>query len=974
MRTQKIFPDLTFFGVWASVLMAGFSIADDRTLDLSGTWGFRLDPGNAGIEEKWYQHEFAQSLKLPGCLQEQGHGNVPGPDTIWWDGQKLKPYPWTEEFHQEGFFKIQAFLQPERHYIGAAWYLREFELPATWAGKTLSLFLERCHWESQLWLNGEAVGSQNSLAVPHVYPIGPLKPGRHRLALRIDNSAIVDMGHNAHSVSEQTAGTWNGVVGRIELRAHDALWIDRVRVSPRTVDGSVPVRIRIGNRSGRGGEVRLGIDARGLDSNGHDPAPMKWTKPLTADPYNEISIHYPMGDGLRLWDEFEPNRYRLEVTLESDGPGDHAQIDFGVRDFGIEGRQFTINGTTTFLRGNTDCAVMPATGYAPMDVAGWRKVWRTYKDFGLNMARFHSWCPPEAAFVAANEIGIYLAPEAGEWLHIGPRRIKEQEFLREEVLRILENFGHHPSFVMFGLGNEFGGKRDYFAGLVDEWRAVDPARVYTIKANSPDNPPNVDFIVARTVGGKQGPKLRYQGGWPPIPGNSLFNTSPPQTSVDWREAIERTQIPHLQHETAQICAYPDIDRELAKYTGYLKASYLEIARTQLSRRGMLDQVPDFVDASGRWQVEVTREEFEAAFRTPGLAGFHWLSLADFTGQTTAPVGLTDAFYDPKRYVDPASVRRWNAPTVLLARIEQRILTRDDTFEAAIEVAHHRPAPLVVDDLRATLRTADGRTLKSWSLPSGSFGQGNAQPMGRIALPLRDVPAPAKLNLRVESPENKLSNDWNLWVYPNDAPAQVPAKVNLVHEWNDAARALLRDGKTVLLLPGPEPLNGKLPMCFTPFYWTSFGDLGGQSSATGILVDPAHSLFKHFPTEHHANWQWWDLLTRCRPMILDADARAHPWPKDFRPLIQPIDSWKLNRKLALVAEARVGQGRLLICSIDIENDLATRPAARQFRKSLFAYLESADFDPAARVAEAAVTGLFGDAAADTGDGRNLPTDG
>ncbi len=956
------------------LLIAAWVHADDRTLDLSGAWGFRLDPDKVGIAEAWYEKEFKQSLNLPGCLQEQGFGNTPGPDTIWWDGNKLKPYPWTESFHQEGLFKIQSFLLPDRHYIGAAWYAREFEVPEAWAEKTVTLSMERCHWESQLWLNGQPLGTRKSLAVPHVYELGPLKPGRHRLALRIDNSAIVDLGPNAHSVSEQTAGTWNGVVGHIELRARDAVWIDRVQVSPSAIEGAVPVKIRIGNRSGRGGEVKLGLDVKGIASNGHDPAAIHLTRTLTADSYSEWLVEYPMGDRVQRWDEFNPNRYRLEVTLETNGHSAQRQLDFGVRDFGSEGRQFTINGYKTFLRGNTDCAVMPATGYAPMDVESWRKVWRTYKDFGLNMARFHSWCPPEAAFVAANEIGIYLAPEAGEWNHLGPRKVKEQEFLREEALRILEHFGHHPSFVMFGLGNELGGQKDYFASLIDEWKAADPARVYTIKANSPANPPNVDFLAARTVGGKQGPTLRYQGGWPPKPENSLFNTRAPQTSVDWREAVQGSPIPVVQHETAQICAYPNIDTELAKYTGYLKASYLEIAKHQLTERGMLDQVPDFVEASGKWQVEVTREEFEAAFRTPELAGFHWLSLADFTGQTTAPVGFTDAFYDLKPYVDPARVRRWNAPTVLLARMEQRILTEDDTFQAAIEVAHHRPAALVLDDLRATLRTADGQTLKTWSLPSGTFGQGNAQSAGEISFPLQDIPTPAKLNLLVESQKNRLSNDWNLWVYPNTAPAPFPTGLQVVREWNPAAGALLRRGETVLLLPKPESLNGKLPMCFTPFYWTSFGDLGGQSSACGILLDPGHLLFNDFPTEHHANWQWWDLLTRSRPMILDDDGSQHPWPKSDRPLIQPIDSWKLNRKLALVAEARVGKGRLLVCSIDIENDLDKRPATRQFRKSLIAYLESPDFDPATQVDEAAVTEIFGAAEADSGDGSNLPTEG
>jgi len=111
------------------------------------------------------------------------------------------------------------------------------------------------------------------------------------------------------------------------------------------------------------------------------------------------------------------------------------------------------------------------------------------------------------------------------------------------------------------------------------------------------------------------------------------------------------------------------------------------------------------------------------------------------------------------------------------------------------------------------------------------------------------------------------------------------------------------------------------------------------------------------------------------MILDSYDRENPWPKTYRPLIQPIDSWKINRKLALVAEARVGGGKLMICSIDIENDLETRPATRQIRKSLFDYIQSPDFNPQTEVEPAAIAALFGPSdQPEEFNKENLPTDG
>ena len=229
---------------------------------------------------------------------------------------------------------------------------------------------------------------------------------------------------------------------------------------------------------------------------------------------------------------------------------------------------------------------------------------------------------------------------------------------------------------------------------------------------------------------------------------------------------------------------------------------------------------------------------------------------------------------------------------------------------------------------------------------------------------------------IESKEIGLANDWNLWVYP-DAPAVAfPDKIAVVHEWNATTRQMLDAGKTVLFLPKTGTLRGNLPMCFTPYYWTSFGTEGGQSSANGLLIDPKHPLFSLFPTENYVSWQWWDLLTRCQPMILDSYDSRHPWPKDYFPLLQPIDTWKINRKLALVAEPEFSRGKLLICSINIEDDLGNRPATRQFRKSLVAYMKSDTFDPKTEISAEMLAELFTPAERNQPapqDG-NLPSDG
>ncbi|RED47817.1 sugar-binding domain-containing protein [Seonamhaeicola aphaedonensis] len=949
-----------------TVLTAFLSIIcyGQKVINLAGEWQVKLDTENKGIEEQWFnENTFTDVLTLPGCIQEQGYGNIPGPNTPWygnteWAGSGgLNGWgpDYLSKYKERGIYKMQHFLHPERHFIGAVWYQRSIEVPKAWEGKQIAVSFERVHWVSQLWFDGKEVGKATSLAAPHQYSLGQLTPGSHTITIRVDNSEYVHMGYNAHSVSEQTAGTWNGIVGDIKLEARPEVWIERFTVSPKPVDGMLKVSLQLGKTITAKGKWELTLDAIGISKgNEHNPEPLVLKGNVNEIDGKMLHFDYPMTDKALLWDEYEQNLYQIEAKLKTKKSNDSRQLTFGLRDISVDGMHFSVNGNKTFIRGNNDCAVMPATGYAPMDVESWRKVWRTYKDFGLNLARFHSWTPPKAAFIAADEIGIYMAPEVGEW---GTVKTKEQfDFMRAEAKRILDEFGHHPSFVMMGLGNEYDGNHDFFTEVVQEWKAYDNSKLYMVKANS-WSPAEADYQVQRGIWPERTTKLRYQFGWPPTPDRTEYNLSAPNTAIDWREASSSFKVPVMSHEIAQICTYPDVETELKKYTGYLKADYLEIARDQLIERGMYALLPEIVESSGKWQVELIREAFEAAYRTPDMAGFQWLSLADFTGQSSAPVGLTDPFYDARPYVDLEYIRQWCAPTVLLARIPKRVLTQSETFKADLEVTHFGKEELVLNDLTATLRKDDGTVIKTWELPKKTFIQESAQAIASIELALGSIAALAKINLQVESKANKLMNDWNIWVYP-DAPAETfPANVHVAKAWNEETQKRLEAGETVLLLPQIGDMKGNLPSCFTNHFWTAIGEKGGQSSASGMLINPEHPLFAAFPTDAHVNWNWWDILNHAQPMILDAFDAKNPWPKDYRSIIQPVDSWKINRKLALVAEAKVGKGKLLICSIDIESDLENRPATRQFRKSLLNYLTTSAFNPQWEIQPEAIAEVF-----------------
>lgn len=121
---------------------------------------------------------------------------------------------------------------------------------------------------------------------------------------------------------------------------------------------------------------------------------------------------WPFGAEAAAWDEFArrcTGSPRSSRTASAAG-----QEAFGFREIRAEGRQLRINGRPLLLRGTLDCAIFPRTGHPPTDVASWRRVLEVVRAHGLNHVRYHSWCPPEAAFVAADELGVYLQVEGRE--------------------------------------------------------------------------------------------------------------------------------------------------------------------------------------------------------------------------------------------------------------------------------------------------------------------------------------------------------------------------------------------------------------------------------------------------------------------------------------------------------------------------------------------------------------------------------
>jgi hypothetical protein len=902
------------------------------SIDVSGVWRFALDPQDSVAAAPPDQWRFPDKIRLPGTVASQGFGEEPSFKTEW-TGEGWRYPELFKEWQDAANFKIPFFLQPVRRYVGSAWFQREIEIPPDWKGRA-RLHLERVHWHCFVWIDGRAVGKGDSLGTPHEFDLGILKPGKHRLTLRIDNRiGDVNVGPLSHSVTDHTQGNWNGVVGKMELREVPEARITRLDIFPDAKSGEIRVRVHTEGVAA-GTNAQLSLSGRFVGGGqGFGASPSSITGPVT-----EGVLRLP---DPRLWDEFSPNLYQIQATLTTPA-GEHSLSGtFGFRDIGHKDGRLAINGIPIFLRGTLECCIFPLTGHPPTDVDSWKRIVRICKAHGLNHIRFHSWCPPEAAFIAADELGFYYQVEVSSWANqgaeVGSGRPLDA-WLEAEAGRMLAAYGNHPSFLMMAYGNEPGGKNH--AKWLQEWvarrKAEDPRRFHTTGAGWTIMPGS-DFHSSSD------PRIQDWGEGM----KSVINAQPPRTDFDFSDFVARhADAPVVSHEIGQWCVYPNF-REMGKYTGHFKARNFEIFRETARRNGLLPQAEDFFMASGKLQTLCYKHDIEAALRTPRFGGFQLLDLHDFPGQGTALVGVLDPFWDSKGYVTPEEYARFSGPVVPLAVLGKMVWTTDETLDARVLLSHFGPSDLKARE--TVWKLADGETtVAEGSLPARDLPRGFLHELGGIRIPLQKVKAPARLKLTVAAKGGGYSNDWDIFVYqaPTDA-AEHAEGVTVTHSLDEALAALRTGGKVLWTPPSSaiadDPSRPLIPG-FSSIFWNTAWTKWQPPHTLGILCDPAHPALAAFPTDFHSNWQWWELQKDARPFIL---TKHH----DLRPVVQIIDDWVTHRKLGYVFEAKVGQGRLLACAFDLASEPAKRPVAKQMRVSLLDYMKSGRFSPGFGMKEA-----------------------
>lgn len=907
-------------------------------IDLSGEWSLELDEKMEGKALP-----FSDSIMLPNSTSNARKGRF-------------------NENRETGFLTDTYLFE------GWAWFSKEVDFSRA-VGKNAFIFFERTRI-STLFIDGKEVGSQDSLVSPHIYDITDyISEGVHTVTVKVSNVGYKTGG--GHLTSADTQTNWNGIVGRMELQIFDRTYVKNVFVESDIHTKSLHIKADVvGESNGTVTVSAVGFDGPKAKNNQViAPKEYEYTD-------GRIDVIYEMGENAHLWDEYRPYLYTLSISIGNDTYG----TVVGLREFKTDGDKFTINGKKTFLRGKHDGMIFPKTGFMPTDVAGWLRVMSISQDYGMNHYRYHTCCPPEAAFTAADMLGIYMEPELPFWGTIAAEGEEgyneaEQEFLIEEGFRMMNMFGNHPSYCMMSLGNELWGSTERLNEIIGGFKAKDTRHLYTQGSNNfqffPSVLENDDFFCGVRLSGDRLIRGSYAMCDAPL---GHVQTRKPATDMSYDSLIHPTvsigenkassdgtvqiqygttmktvkaseadasfipKVPIVTHEIGQYETYPDFD-ETQKYTGSLKARNFEIFKERLENAGMGHLAKDFFKASGRLAVACYKEEMEAVFRSRLLGGFQILDIQDFSGQGTALVGVLDAFMDEKGICSPKEWRKFCSDAVLLGKFDSYTYESGDNFKAHVELSYYRNYSIDSKVLKWELKCFCGSIAAEGSETiHHSDGQNYIDICDiDVKLPEVDCVRTVELTLKIEGTD--IQNSYKIWVFPKVESVDISGAYLFESVNSPGAGELLAQGKKVLIVPDFEKLKESdfIQGFYCQDFWCypmfrSISEMMNKPlpvGTMGLLIDNTHPSLSQFPSEVFSTEQWWEIVENSKSEILDNCY------EDKKFIVRTIDNFERNHQLGMLYEYEQDGGKVVVCNCDFEK-LSQSVAGRQFIKSVVDY--------------------------------------
>lgn len=946
---------------------------------LNGKWHVVLEDGTTG------------QMDLPGTLDENGIGhrdvgaNQWHPDAVLGNaaGEIDKDAPIATRFTR-------------RHtYEGEARISRKITVP-DYGTDRLFVLAERAR-ALRLLVDGEAcaVFRQGTLSTPYIFELTGAAPGEHEFTFLSDNSypgmpkaAIC----YSSAATDETQTNWNGILGECSMYTRPQNFIDSLRVYPRAVKkeeknkaggyvldvcvelapGAKKVykdaKIILQSEALAAGELEdtqtlteiISYSGEGLAEAGTD----KEENPKTMEIWFR---DLPLRENVKLWDEDEGNLYEMAVTLDNgmsaeDKGGSTAECRtrFGIRSFGDNGSgRLALNGRAIFLRGEANCAEYPETGHPPMTIPEWKEMLLKYRSYGINFVRFHSHCEPEAAFAAADELGMLLQPELSHWDPKDAFGTEESyRYYRAELVDLLKTYANHPSFVMLTLGNELQAQdegRERMRELVRTAKRMDPTRLYANGSNAfygeEGCDPESDFYTSQSC-----KDVVIRGTFSGMRGyiNENYPSADHTYDAAMAEIRKSYTKPVFSFEVGQFEVLPDFG-ELESFQGISDPVNLKLIKKRVEERGLLPTWEKYVEATGELSRLAYREEIEAAMRTRELSGISLLGLQDFPGQGTALVGMMNSHLEPKPYpfARPERFREFFQECRILVKLPHYTYEAGERLIAEVEAANFGKRniegvfcwtlagkksvsengncePAEIKSKNTVIAT--GEDTEITICRPGSYTE-----VGSLDIPLDFVEKNTALTLKVRIGDS--ISAYPIWVYRKTTPV-CPENVYETRAFDVKTREILQNGGRVYLSPDAdkESLPNSIKTQFTTDFW-SVGTFADQEGGMGQLIDTEHPIFKEFPTDFHTDWQWWIMATK-RAVIL---------PHPMKTIITEMDSYAFLRPMAQMIEFRCLKGKVLLSTMELHKS-QQYPEVRALQASIYTYLSGENFEPAEEITE------------------------
>lgn len=848
-------------------------------IDLSGQWQVKLD----AEKQETMPQAYPETMMLPGTTSAAGLG-MPNPA------------------------KERGCLTDAYRFEGAVWFMRTFTA-GDWTGEQTMLTLERTR-KTTVYLDGRPIGHQESLCTPHRYFLPPVHAGEHTLVIRVDNTDYPTRG--GHLTSPDTQSNWNGITGEISLTVAHTLLTD-LTVCPDLRRGCLRVHGHIiGAPDGVAGIVL--------------PGQMEHLLPYRR---GVLDGECPLKGNEAFWDEAHPEIHTISIDLD----GDVYETTFGLRDVRTLGRRLLINGRETFLRGKVDNLLYPKTGYTPTDVASWMTILGIAKEYGINHYRYHTACPPDAAFTAADLLGVYMAPELPFWGTVAEEGEegydeRERDFLFQEGFRILREYGHHPSFLWLSLGNELWGSKDVLNRMMCAYREADDTKLYSSGANNYQFVPDVLDEENVFVGVRLGRERLIRGSYAmcDAPQGIVQTTAPESVSnydasivpetlgqsgeagkvqIQYGTGVKEVDaqsadalipdVPVISHEVGQYVFYPDFS-EIPHYTGPLKPRNIEAMRENLERAGLYGEHEAFFRQTGHLAVDCYKREIETLLRSREVSGFQLLDLQDYTGQGTALVGVLNALMENKGLISAEEWREFCAGTVVLGEFASftGMMGEDIRFDVQISECDPEKQHTCI---RCTLMDGE-RELYACDVTPGAR-QGRLTDAVSVTFPAecyRDAMQERITGLTVVlTLEDGTRNHYPIWLIP-------PIDIRITRE------GIEKDGRMVAFVPAEEKADGaaivvpsaegQLPAEYCTDFWCypmfrSISESMGKPvpvGTMGLSIDTASPLLKRFAQEDYTTPVWYAILQTAHVQRL---------PADIHPAVQMIDNTERCARLGIL---------------------------------------------------------------------------